>query len=72
MRSRWTPDALRARLRTASILEATLPASSRAFAEQRINMLTIAAEVDTGALSPEAAIVSYEAVLQRYTADRAA
>jgi hypothetical protein len=35
-------------------------------------MLSIAAKVDTGALSPEAAIAAYEAALRRYAAGQAA
>ncbi|MFG6401249.1 hypothetical protein [Microbacterium sp. P04] len=66
MSSKWTADALRARLRTASLLEAALPASSRAFAQHRIDMMAIAAAVDAGTMPPEAAITAYEATVERF------
>ncbi|MDF2920632.1 MAG: hypothetical protein K0S70_4850 [Microbacterium sp.] len=58
----WTADALRARLRTADALETSLPASSRLFAERRLEMLDIAADVDAGRITPTVAVEAYEAI----------
>lgn len=68
MRSvRWTADALRARLRAARALECALPASTRLFAERRYEMLTIAANVESGATSAADAIAAYEEIIDAIT-----